>query len=147
MRAVPAGVRPFAGVDDPLRVATALAAALLALIALLAPWYALDDYVPNGWDATWWARLAALLAVANVAVLRFTDWRRVPVALAAAALVLVAVRVAWPPDFGFDFDGLTVPVERRAGCWAALLVAPAHLALAALLARRGPAAGASAASP
>jgi hypothetical protein len=55
-------------------------------------------------------------------------------ALAVAALVLVAGRVALPPDFGFDFDGLDVPVERRAGAWIGL--AAAALAVAAALVGR-----------
>ena len=38
----------------------ALAAfAVTALAVVLLPWYALDAYEPNGWDATWWARVAA----------------------------------------------------------------------------------------
>ena len=55
-------------------------------------------------------------------------------AVAAVALACVAVRVITPPDFGFGFDGLTVPVERRIGCWVALgasslaLLASARLA-------------------
>jgi hypothetical protein len=114
--------------------------AAVALLVVLAPWYALDDYVPNGWDATWWARLAALLAIANVALLRLRAGPpRLPVTVAGTIVALVAVRVAFPPDFGFDFDGLTVPVERRAGCWAALAAAALHLGAVLWLDRSGPA--------
>lgn len=109
--------------------ALAIAAnAALAVAILLAPWYALATYVANGWDATWWARAALVVAAANVVALRGGADRLLPAAGAALALALVALRVALPPDFGLDFDGLHVPVERRWGAWLALGLAAAALA-------------------
>jgi hypothetical protein len=100
--------------------AVAIAAnAVLGLSVVLLPWYALDSYEPNGWDATWWARAALAAALAGIVLLRFR-WDRLAALVAALALGSVVVRVAAPPDFGFGFDGLTVPVERRIGCWVAL---------------------------
>ena len=101
------------------RLATA-AFAVLALSTVVLPWYALDDYVPNGIDATAWAQAALGLALAALVVLRLE--RTPPLvlsALALAALACVLVRLIWPPDFGFGFDGLVVPVARRAGVWVA----------------------------
>jgi hypothetical protein len=95
------------------------ACAVLALAVVLTPWYALDDYVPNGWDATWWARIALIAALAAAVGLR-TGHRREAIALLAVALACVAFRAIAPPDFGFSFDGLEVPVERRWGLWLAL---------------------------
>jgi hypothetical protein len=92
---------------------------VLALSVVLTPWYALDDYVPNGWDATWWARGALVAALAGALALQFGR-RREALALIAAALACVVVRVVAVPDFGFGFDGLNVPVERRWGLWLAL---------------------------
>lgn len=109
------------------------ASAALALSILLLPWYALGDYVPNGWDASAWLRVALVLAALNLIVAR--RGRPGSATLAAAALALVAIRVALPPDFGFDFDGLDVPVERRAGAWVGLAAAAVALA-AALRAQR-----------
>ena len=114
------------------RAVAAVANAGLALSIVLLPWYALGDYVPNGWDATAWLRAALVLAALNLAVVRSGGTGSA--GLAATALVLVAGRVALPPDFGFDFDGLDVPVERRAGAWIGL--AAAALALGAALAGR-----------
>ncbi len=96
---------------------------MLAVVVLFLPWYALGDYVPNGWDATWFARLALTAAVAAALVLRLGGPARLALALWTAALVLVATRVVFPPDFGFGFSGIDVPVERRVGCWAALATA------------------------
>ena len=107
------------------------ASAVLALSVALLPWYALDDYEPNGWDATWWARAAALAALATIVLLRLPGRDREATIAAALGLAFVALRVIDPPDFGFGFDGLKVPVERQAGCWVAL--ASAALALAASL--------------
>jgi hypothetical protein len=132
---------------DRLRLAAMATAAAIALAVVLPDWYALDDYTPDGWDATWWARVAALLALANLVLLRYGAPARIVAAVAGAIVLLIAVRVAFPPDFGLDFSGLTVPVERRAGCWLALLLALAHLAAAALPALRAGAPGASAAAP
>lgn len=118
------------------RVAAIAACALLAASVVLTPWYALADYVPNGWDATWWARAAVLAALAAIVALRL---RRDMAAalLAALGLVCVVVRTAAPPDFGFAFDGLSVPVERRWGLWLALAAAVMALAASAQLARSG----------
>ena len=92
---------------------------VLALSVVLTPWYALDDYVPNGWDATWWARGALVAALAGALALRFGR-RREALALIAIALACVIFRVIAVPDFGFGFNGLDVPVERRWGLWLAL---------------------------
>ena len=114
------------------------ASAVLALSVLVLPWYELDGYVTNGWDATWLARAALALALVNIVIARTGGGARAAAGVAVAALALVAVRVAVPPDFGFDFDGLDVPVERQPGCWAAL--AGALLAAAAAAGRlTGPA--------
>ena len=96
--------------------------AVLALSVVLTPWYALDDYVPNGWDATWWARIALIAALAGALALRFGRHREA-LALIAVALACVAFRAIALPDFGFSFDGLDVPVERRWGLWLALAAA------------------------
>ena len=115
------------------------ASAVLALSVVLLPWYALDAYEPNGWDATWWARAAAIAAVVAIALLRFGVYRLASVA-ALVALACVAYRVITPPDFGFGFDGLSVPVGRRIGCWVALASSLLALLLSARLAwssRRG----------
>jgi hypothetical protein len=125
------------------RVLAIAASAVLALSVVLLPWYALDDYKPNGWDATWWARGAVAAAVATVVLLRLRRDRLAAVA-AAVGLAFVAYRTARPPDFGFGFDGLTVPVQRQAGCWVALasallaLLASARLAWASPAARPAP---------
>jgi hypothetical protein len=110
-----------------------VASAVLALSVVLLPWYALDAYEPNGWDATWWARAAALAAIATIVLVRLGRYR--PAALAAAlGFAFVALRVASPPDFGFGFDGLTVPVRRQFGCWVALVSSLAALLASARLA-------------
>jgi hypothetical protein len=101
------------------RYAAVAASAVLALSVALLPWYALGPYEPNGWDATWWARAAALAALVNIVLVRLERYRLAAVA-AALAVAFVALRVAVPPDFGFGFDGLTVPTSRQAGCWVAL---------------------------
>ena len=103
------------------------ACAVLALSVVLTPWYALDDYVPNGWDATWWARIALAAALAGALALRMGR-RREALALIAIALACVVVRVVVVPDFGFSFDGLHVPVERRWGVWLALAASLVALA-------------------
>jgi peptidoglycan/LPS O-acetylase OafA/YrhL len=100
--------------------------AVAALSVAVLPWYALDDYVPNGWDATWWARVALAASLAGLALASAGVGPRARLALAAVALAAVAYRLAVPPDFGFGFDGLDVPTDRRAGPW----VAAAALALA-----------------
>ena len=114
-----------------------VAAAVLVAAIVLLRWYSLDDYDPSGWEASFWLRAALVLTIIAALALRF----RVigPRAFAGAALVvlaMVAFRVALPPDFGFDFDGLDVPVERGPGAWVGLGAA-AVLALAAVRETRG----------
>ena len=111
------------------------ASAVVALSVAFLPWYALDAYEPNGWDATWWARGAAAAAIATIVLLRFGLYAIATVA-AAVTLACVAVCVISPPDFGFGFDGLTVPVERRIGCWLALASSTLALLASALTAWR-----------
>lgn len=118
------------------RGAALASSGLLAASILLLPWYALGAYEPNGWDATFWLRVALVLAVLNLVGVRAAERASGSVPLAAAALALVALRVLLPPDFGFDFDGLEVPVERRVGAWIGLAAAAG--ALAAAMAGRGP---------
>jgi hypothetical protein len=116
-----------------LRTVAIAASAITALATVLLPWYELDAYEPNGWDATWWARGAAGAALATIIALRLNRYRLAAV-VAALSAACIAYRTAQPPDFGFAFDGLTVPVERLAGCWVALgsallaLLASARLA-------------------
>jgi hypothetical protein len=137
-----------------LGVVAIAASAVLALSVALLPWYALDGYRPNGWDATWWARAAVVAAAAAIVLIRLGR-ARLAAAASALAFALVAVRVAAPPDFGFGFDGLTVPVERRAGCWVALASSALALLASSLLAFQArpspeeppPAAASSAAAP
>jgi hypothetical protein len=93
--------------------------AVTAIAALFLPWFALDAYEPTGWDATWWARVAVAAAVASMIALRLDRYRPAAV-IAAVSVAAVAWRVIIPPDFGFAFDGLKVPVERQVGCWVAL---------------------------
>ena len=113
-----------------------VACAVLVLSVALTPWYALDDYVPNGWDATWWARIAAILAVAAAIGLRLNR-DRLATPIIAAALACVVFRVIAVPDFGLGFDGLHVPVERRWGLWVALAAAVVELIGAAAQGLRG----------
>ena len=114
--------------------------ALTALATVLLPWYRLDDYTPNGWEATDWGKLALVAAVAGLALATTEAAPRARLALAALAATAIAYRLAFPPDFGFDFDGLDVPTERRVGLPVAL--AAGLLALAAetrrAAARRAP---------
>jgi hypothetical protein len=111
------------------------ASAVLALSVAFLPWYSLGAYEPNGWDATWWARGAAAAAIATIVLLRFRLYAFATGA-ATVALACVALRVIAPPDFGFGFDGLTVPVERRIGCWVALASSSLALLASALTAWR-----------
>ena len=116
--------------------------ALTALAIVLLPWFALDDHTPNGWDATWWARLALVATLAGLILTQLDTAPRVRLALAAVATAAIAFRLAVPPEFGFGFDGLDVPTERRIGAPIALATAAAALLGEALRARRGgPAAG------
>jgi hypothetical protein len=112
------------------RNAALSASAVVGLSVVLLPWYALDAYEPNGWDATAWAPAAAAAAIVTIALLRFGLYRTATLT-AVVAVGCVAYRVVAPPDFGFGFDGLTVPVERRIGCWVALV--SSSLALLATL--------------
>ena len=110
--------------------------ALLGLAVVVLPWYTLDDYQPNGWDATWWARLALLAALVGLATTQDERLGRVRIAAAAVAVAAVAIRLAVPPDFGFDFDGLDVPTERHVGAPIALVGALMALAAELVRARR-----------
>ena len=109
-----------------------VACAVVALAVVLTPWFALDEYVPNGWDATWWARGAAIAALLAIVALRM-ERHAIAAGLIVLALGCIAVRVIAPPDFGFGFDGLDVPTERRWGIYVAL--GAAVVALLASLAR------------
>jgi hypothetical protein len=112
--------------------------ALLALSIVLLPWYELGDYVPNGWDATFWARAALILALIQILLLRA---RAGPVIAVGGVIVLfIAFRVALPPDFGFDFNGLSVDVTRRVGSWVGLGLALVGAVLTYLAVRAHPAA-------
>jgi hypothetical protein len=115
-----------------------VACGVLGLAVVLTPWFALDDYKPNGWDATWWARGAAILAVLAIVALRL-DRGRIAAALIGAALACVLVRLIAPPDFGFAFDGLDVSTERRWGIYVALAAALVALVAGALRLRGRPA--------
>jgi len=138
--------------ESRLRALAIAASAITGLAVVLLPWYALDAYKPNGWDATWWARAAAACAVLTIVALRFHRYRAAAV-IAAVSAALIAWRVVTPPDFGFAFDGLKVPVQRQAGCWVALgssllaLLASARLAWARQAAPPPPAPESAAAAP
>ena len=130
--------------------------AVTALATVLLPWYALDDYTPNGWDATTWGKVALIAAVIGLALASADEAPRVRIALAAVAVAAIALRVVVVPDFGFAFDGLDVPTERRVGLPLALAAALLALLAEALQARRavrpdspppGTPAGASASGP
>lgn len=110
--------------------------AVLALATVLLPWYRLDDYTPNGWDATWWARLALTAAVVGLALGSVKGMSRIRLAAAGIAVLAIAYRLAVPPDFGFAFDGLEVPTERGIGAPIALAGALTALAAELLRARR-----------
>ena len=135
-----------------LRVLGIAASAVTGLATVLLPWYELDAYRPNGWDATWWARGAAAAAMATIIALRLHRYR-LATFIAALSAAAIAYRVAQPPDFGLAFDGLTVPVRRQAGCWVALgssllaLLASARLAWARQAAPPPPAPESAAAAP
>ncbi|MEX2194129.1 MAG: hypothetical protein WD844_02485 [Thermoleophilaceae bacterium] len=118
------------------RRAALASSGLLAASILLLPWYGLGAYEPNGWDASFWLRAAVVLAALNLVSVRADGRAAGSAPLAALALALVAARVVLPPDFGFDFDGLDVPVERRVGAWVGLAAAAA--AVAAGLVGRAP---------
>lgn len=114
-----------------------VAYALLALSIVLLPWYELGDYVPNGWDATFWVRAALILALIQIVLLRA---RTGPVIAVGVVIALfIAFRVALPPDFGFDFNGLAVDVTRRVGSWVGLGLALAGAVLTYLAVRAHPA--------
>lgn len=111
------------------RAAAIAATAGLAVAVFIGPWFALFRYTPNGWHATWWARLALLAALINIGLLAYDRLPRTRVALAAIAAAAIALRVIWPPDFGLAFDGLDVPTARRGGIWVALGLALIALGL------------------
>jgi hypothetical protein len=98
---------------------TAWASFALALLVVMLPWFRLGPYEPSGWDATWWLRVALAAAVVNSLALRM-ERDRIALAAACVAIACIAVRIVAPPDFGFGFHGLTVPVARQAGCWVGL---------------------------
>src|SRR5438876_3418645 len=127
---------PAITLPGPLPAAGMAATAGVAVSVFVGPWFALYRYTPNGWHATWWARLALLLAAINLVLMAADLFGRAQVALAALTVAAVALRVVWPPDFGFAFDGLRVPVARRPGVWVALGLALVALALTALSQRR-----------
>jgi hypothetical protein len=122
-------VRARLAPEDRPRTGALAACAVLALSVVLTPWFALGEYVPNGWDATWWARVALVAALLAIVALRIGRDRDAAV-LIAVALACVAFRAIVVPDFGFGFDGLHVPVERRWGLWLALAAGLVALALA-----------------
>ena len=133
MRRIP---RPSLRVSDkPLALAVG-ACAVTALAVVLTPWYGLDEYEPNGWDATWWGAAAAILALLAIVALRI-DRAREATALIALALACIVFRAIVPPDFGFGFDGLEVPTERRFGLWLALGAAAVAVVATARVWRRG----------
>jgi hypothetical protein len=111
--------------------------ALLALSIVLLPWYELGDYVPNGWDATFWARAALILALIQIVLLRARTGPVIAVGVLVA--LFIAFRVALPPDFGFDFNGLSVDVTRRIGSWVGLGLALVGAVLTYLAVRAHPA--------
>ena len=115
---------------------TRIAFALTGLAIVLLPWFELDDYTPNGWDASWWIRLALLAVLVGLAV---PEGGRLRAALAAVAVAAIGFRLAVPPDFGFDYDGLDVPTERAFGAYVALATALAALLAEALRLRGRPA--------
>ena len=111
-----------------LREAGRLGLAATGIAIALLPFFKLDDYTPNGWDASWWIRLALIASLIGLVV------ERLRLAAAAIAVATIALRLAVPPDFGLDYDGLNVPTERAFGVYVAL--AAAITALLAELARR-----------
>ena len=114
-----------------------IALALTGLAIALLPWFRLDDYAPNGWDASWWIRLALLAVIAGLLVPESSP--RLRLAAAAVAVAAIAFRLIVPPDFGFDYDGLDVPTERAFGAWVGLATALAALLAEALPLRARPA--------
>ena len=120
---------------DRVRTLAIAGAAIFALATLLTPWYRLDEYTPNGWDATWWARLALVATIAAIVALRLHR-DRPALALLGVALACVAFRAIVPPDFGFGFDGLEVGTERVWGLWVALGGAVVAFAATHALTRR-----------
>ncbi len=111
-----------------------IALAATGIAVALLPWFELDEYTANGWDASWWIRLALVAVLVGMIV-----EGRARIALTAVAVAAIAFRLAVPPDFGFDFDGLDVPTERAFGAWVALATALAALLAEALRLRARPA--------
>lgn len=112
--------------------ALALVAGLVLVAAIIVlPWYSLGDYDPNGWEASFWLRAALVLTLVAALALRFELIGAHAFAGAAVVvLAMVVFRVVLPPDFGFDFDGLDVPVGRSVGAWVGLGAATALAAVA-----------------
>ena len=119
--------------EPRLRLAARISLAVCGLAIVLLPWYELDEYTPNGWDASWWIRLALLAVLIGIAV------ERLRLAMAAIVVAAIALRLIVPPDFGFDYDGLDVPTERAFGAWVALAAALTALAAEVLRLRARPA--------
>jgi uncharacterized membrane protein len=114
---------------------TAWASFALALLVVMLPWFRLGPYEPNGWDATWWLRVALAAAVVNSLALRM-ERDRIALAAACVAVACIAVRIVAPPDFGFGFDGLKVSVHREPACWVGLALSLLALLGSARLAWR-----------
>ena len=121
--------------EPRLRLAARIAFAATGIAIAVLPWFELDEYTPNGWDASWWIRLALLAVIVGLVA---TD-ARARVAAAGVAVAAIAFRLIVPPDFGFDYDGLDVPTERAFGAWVALATALTALAAEALRLRARPA--------
>ena len=77
------------------------------------PWFALYSYEPNGWDATWWARLALLLAVTNLVLMALDLAPPMRIALAALTLIAISLRLIWPPGFSFLSCAALPPLHKR----------------------------------
>jgi hypothetical protein len=128
--------RPSLRVRDKTLAIAITACAVTALAVVLTPWYGLDEYEPNGWDASWWGAAAAILALLAIVALRVARPREA-VALIALALACIVFRAIVPPDFGFGFDGLEVPTERQWGLWLALGAAVVAVLTTVRVWRRG----------
>jgi hypothetical protein len=129
-----------------LRTVAIAACGLTALAVVLTPWYALDEYRPNGWDATVWGAAAAILALLAIVALRLERLREAVIAIALAA-ACIAFRAIVPPDFGFGFDGLEVSTEREGGLWVARAGGVVALAACVAGARRSRAPAEASAAP
>ena len=127
-----------------------IAFAVTGLATVLLPWFELDDYTPNGWEASAWGKVALLAALAGLALasaeaagvrlpLVAARAARLRAGLAAVAAAAIAFRLAAPPDFGFAYDGLDVPTGRALGIYVALAAALTALVAELLRLRARPA--------